>query len=356
MLRTPFPAPRPAPASANGRPDRHAVHLDPPISPPAEPLWPPASRPAPASANGRLDRRAVHPDRHGALGRLRVRLAGKLKDEQEHAEEAADRELARRHTVSDTNFVVVCSNKGGCGKTAVTVEVGDALAGRLPNQRLLAADLNPGAGALAGVASEDRRAQKSIVELYDAKDEIDRHSKMQRYVASLPSGLSLLTVPPKVTNALAIRPAHYEELFDSVLVPNYDVILLDTSPDVTNPVTQLALDRGTQMVIVLEQDFLSSSVVIENLDYLLGRPAAGEDGSQATVVLNKVMSDPRAGDVDVTERAIRELHSGPVIRVPWDLDLRAQLNSGQYTLDEVRRRSTRLPIKQLAIAVCQRLV
>ena len=57
-----------------------------------------------------------------------------------------------------------------------------------------------------------------------------------------------------------------------------------------------------------------------------------------------------------TERAIRELHRGPVIRVPWDLDLRAQLNSGEYTLDAVRRRSTRLPIKQLAIEVCQRLV
>ena len=273
--------------------------------PPAEDRSPP-----PMDADGRLDRRAIHPYRPGALTRLRTALGRVSKDAEAQAEQQADRQLARRWTVSDTNFIVVCSNKGGCGKTGMTVAVGDALAARLPNQRVLAADLNPGAGALAGVASEDRRAQRSLLELYEAKDEIDRHSKMQRFIASLRSGLALLTVPPKVVNALAIRPEHYDELFDTVLLPNYDLILLDTSPDVTNPVTQLALDRGTQMVIVLEQDFLSSSVVIENLEYLLSRPAAGENGENATVVLNKVMSDPRAGDVDATERAIRELHRG----------------------------------------------
>ena len=354
---TPVNGPTPTPA---GRPELRSIlgGREPAPPAPADAWTRPSAenRPPPMDADGRLDRRAIHPYQPGALVRLRTALGRVSKDAEAQAEQQADRQLARRWTVSDTNFIVVCSNKGGCGKTGMTVAIGDALAARLPNQRVLAADLNPGAGALGGVASEDRRAQRSLLELYDAKDEIDRHSKMQRFVASLRSGLALLTVPPKVVNALAIRPAHYDELFDSVLLPNYDLILLDTSPDVTNPVTQLALDRGTQMVIVLEQDFLSSSVVIENLEYLLSRPAAGENGENATVVLNKVMSDPRAGDVDATERAIRELHRGPVIRVPWDLDLRAQLNSGEYTLDAVRRRTTRLPIKQLAIEVCQRLV
>ena len=180
---------------------------------------------------------------------------------------------------------------------------------------------------------------------------------MQQFIASLRSGLAMLTVPTQGgQRAARSAPSTTTSCSTPSCCPNYDLIVLDTSPDVTNPVTQLAFERGTQMVIVLEQDFLSSSVVIENLEYLLDRPAAGETGERVTVVLNKVMSDPRAGDVNVTERAIRELHHGPVIRVPFDLDLSAQLSAGQYTLDAIRRRATRLPIKQLAIEVCGRFV
>ena len=156
--------------------------------------------------------------------------------------------------------------------------------------------------------------------------------------------------------ALTIRPGHYQHLFDQVLVPNYNVLLLNTSPDITSPVTQLALQRATQMVIVLEQGYVSSGVVLRNLRYLLSQPAAGPGGSRATVVINRVLSDPRAGRLEQLREEISHTHTGSIIEIPWDLDLRAELDAGTYTLDRVRRRSTRLPLKQLALHVAENFI
>ena len=160
-------------------------------------------------------------------------------------------------------------------------------------------------------------------------------------------------MPPNPDLALSITPGHYAELFDEVLIPNYNVLVLDTSPDITSPVTQLALQRGTQMIIVLEQGYVSSGVVIHSLPYLLEQPAAGGDGSQAIVVINRVMTDPRAGALQPLRDEIRKAHTGPIIEIPWDLDLRADIDSGTYALDHVKQRSTRLPLKRLALAVTQ---
>ena len=246
---------------------------------------------------------------------------------------------------------MVVSPKGGPGKTTVAVIIGDALASRLPNQRVAAVDFNPGGGALEAVATEDRGARFSLLQLHSDRDQVRSQAQLQPYVASLASGLDLLAVPPNPDLALSITPGHYAELFDQILIPNYNVLVLDASPDITSPVTQLALQRGTQMIIVLEQGYVSSGVVIHSLPYLLDQPTAGGDGSQAIVVINRVMDDPRAGALQPLRDEIRKAHSGPIIEIPWDLDLRADIDSGTYALDHVKQRSTRLPLKRLAIAV-----
>jgi hypothetical protein len=85
------------------------------------------------------------------------------------------------------------------------------------------------------------------------------------------------------------------------------------------------------MIIVLEQGYISSGVVLRSLPYLLAQLAA--DGSRATVVINRVMSDPRAGALEPLREEIRTVHSGPIIEIPWDLDLRADMDSGAYSPD-----------------------
>ncbi|MGP0049289.1 MAG: CpaE family protein, partial [Solirubrobacteraceae bacterium] len=256
----------------------------------------------------------------------------------------------------DTNCIVVASSKGGVGKTTNTVQLGTCLATYLPNQRVCAVDFNVGGGALQAAVADDRAAQHTLFELHRDRNTITRHSLLQSYVSSLPSGLDLLTVPPQPHLALEITPEHYAQLFDELLLESYDVLVLDCSPDITNPVTTWALQHGTQLVISTEQGYLAGSVVQHALDYLLAQPAAA-GGSAAIGVINKVLTDPRAGSAEETERALRSvIPDMPVIQIPSDLDLRALLDSGHYSLDLVKRRATRLPIKEMALEVCRRLI
>ena len=300
-----------------------------------------------------VDRKALHSRPPSRLARLINSVNERLKDPAEREEEELDRHFARRYLVTDTNLPVVVSPKGGPGKTTVALIIGDALASRMANQRVAAIDFNPGGGALEAVATEDRAARFSMLQLHRDREQVRSHAQLQPYVASLHSGLDLLAVPPDPSLALSIKPRHYEELFDEVLMPNYNLLVLDTSPDITSPVTQLALQRGTQMIIVLEQGYVSSGVVTRSLRYLLDQPAAGGDGSRAIVVINRVINDPRAGALDALREEIRGAHAGPIIEIPWDLDLRADIDSGEYTLDGVKRRTTRLPLKRLALHVAE---
>ena len=312
---------------------------------------PPASDPA-----VELDRGALYARRPGPFGRFAARVEHLLKDQAERREDEVDAELNRRWLVHDTNCIVVASSKGGVGKTTNTVQLGTCLATYLPNQRVCAVDFNVGGGGLQAAVADDRAAQHTLFELHRDRNQITRHSLLQTYVSSLPSGLDLLTVPPQPELALEITPEHYEQLFDELLLETYDVLVLDCSPDITNPVTTWALQSGTQLIIATEQGYLAGTVVQHALDYLLAQPAAGA-GDTAIGVINKVINDPRAGSADETERALRSVTPDmPVIRIPSDLDLRALLDSGNYSLDLVKRRATRLPIKQMALEVCRRLV
>jgi MinD-like ATPase involved in chromosome partitioning or flagellar assembly len=303
-----------------------------------------------------VNRRELNARPQSPFRRLAKAIDERLKDPEQREEEALDERFSRRYLVTDTNLVAVVSPKGGPGKTTVAVVIGDALSSRLPNQRIGAIDFNPGGGALDAVASEERSARYTLLQLYRDRENVRSHAQLQPYVASLHSGLDLLAVPPDPGLALTIRPEHYQHLFDQVLVPNYNVLLLDTSPDITSPVTQLALQRATQMVIVLEQGYVSSGVVLRNLRYLLSQPAAGPNGSRATVVINRVLTDPRAGRLEQLREEISHTHAGPTIEIPWDLDLRAEIDAGTYTLNRVRRRSTRLPLKKLALHVAENFI
>jgi cellulose biosynthesis protein BcsQ len=322
-------------------------------SPPPSPTPPPS----PAVDHSHvLDRRALYAPRRGVVGRLGDRLEHLLKDQAERREDHIDAQLNRRWVVHDTNIIVIASSKGGVAKTTNTIQLGTCLATYLPNQRVAAIDFNVGGGALGAAAAEDRQAAHTMFELHRDRSRITRHSLLQPYVSSLPSGLDLLTVPPQPELALEITSQHYQELFDELLIDSYDLLLLDTSPDIMNPVTRWALASGTQLVISTEQGFMTGSVVQHALDYLLSHPAAGA-GEKTIAVINKVLNDARAGSAEETERALRSANATmPVIRIPYDLDLRALIDSGHYDLSLVKRRSTRLPIKEMALEVCRRLV
>ena len=120
--------------------------------------------------------------------------------------------------------------------------------------------------------------------------------------------------------------------------------------------TQLALQKADQLVLVAEQGYLTAEVVWHSLTYMLASPAAGPDGSRATIAINKVVDNPKAGRVDELQRQLRKVHEGPQVLIPFDLDLHAAIAAGSYSLPDVRRRATRLPLKQLTLNVTERFL
>ena len=344
--------------TVSGRPRDAAPAPEPwPVAerrPPEElPAPPPLEREGPP---GKLDRRALHEVAPSGFDRLSRWVSQRLKSPDEVAEELIDERLAGRHILTRANLVAVVSPKGGPGKSTLTAILGDALSRSLPNSRVLAVDCNPGGGTLGLMAPEQRAARFTLLDLYDHRETVETRAHLQPYVAALASGLDVLAVPPDPGLALRIKPEHYTTLLHECLLPNYELILLDTSPDITSPVTQLALQKADQLVLVAEQGYLTAEVVWHSLTYMLASPAAGPDGSRATIAINKVVDNPKAGRVDELQRQLRKVHEGPQVLIPFDLDLHAAIAEGSYSLPGVRRRATRLPLKQLTLNVTERFL
>jgi MinD-like ATPase involved in chromosome partitioning or flagellar assembly len=303
-----------------------------------------------------LDRRALHERSPGRMGRVVRWAGGRLKSPAELREEHVDEQLASRHILTRTNLIAVVSPKGGPGKSTLAAVLGDALARFLPNHRVLAVDCNPGGGTLGVMAPDARAARYTLLDLHENRHEVRTRADLQPYVASLASGLDVLGVPPDPHLALTIKPEHYTALLDDCLLNSYEIVILDTSPDITSPVTQLTLRDADQLVLVTEQGYLTAAVVWRALRFLLASQAAGRAGERATIAINKVIADDRAGKVEVLQEQLRTEHRGPQVRIPFDLDLHAAIAAGQYGLSDVRRRATRLALKELTLCVTERFV
>ena len=279
-----------------------------------------------------------------------------MKSPDEVAEELIDERLSGRHILTRANLVAVVSPKGGPGKSTLTAILGDALSRSLPNSRVLAVDCNPGGGTLGLMAPEQRAARFTLLDLYEHRATVETRAHLQPYVAALASGLDVLAVPPDPGLALRIKPEHYTTLLNECLLPNYELILLDTSPDITSPVTQLALQKADQLVLVAEQGYLTAEVVWHSLTYMLCAGSRGPGRQPGDDRDQQGRRQPKAGRVEELQRQLRKVHEGPQVLIPFDLDLHAAIAAGSYSLPEVRRRATRLPLKQLTLNVTERFL
>lgn len=283
------------------------------------------------------------PARNGSAGRLSRGLQRLLVSKGERDEADLEHRIRSQPGVTRPNTVALISPKGGVGKTTSTFLVGNLLATHL-KLRVVAVDANPDFGTLARLAPDHRRAERSLADLLDDADRLKTAAELNPYVSRQPTGLHVLGAPPDPELIASLGPDRYGELV-AFLSCFYEVVLLDLGTGVAGPLARFAIDRADQAVLVTTPEWITSSVVLDALAHV--------KHDRTTVALNKSLL--RAGDLPAIEQRFRAEHLHRCVTIPYDEQLAAMLDAGQYTLDALRR-PTRLAIKHLGLAVAEQLV
>jgi len=272
------------------------------------------------------------PAQHGALARLRRRGQRLMVLRTERDEAELEGRLLDHPGVTRANLIAVMSPTGGVGKTTCTFVLANLLATHL-KLRVIAVDTNPEFGTLAQLAPDGRRPAKGLAELLDDADRIHAVAELGPYLTRLPTGLHLLAAKHDPGDAARLGPHRYGELV-AMLACFYEVVLLDLGPGMVSPLAMFAARRADQVVLVTTPDRVASATILDAVAHL-PRP------DRITVAAN------RASNVETWLRA--------AIAIPPDEHLAAMLASRTYTLGALDT-PTRTAIKQLALAVAERLV
>jgi MinD-like ATPase involved in chromosome partitioning or flagellar assembly len=261
----------------------------------------------------------------------------------ERREAEIERLLRAQPGPTRPNLVALISPKGGVGKTTSTFLAGNLLSSHL-KLRVVAVDANPDFGTLGHLAPEPDRSRLSLVDLLKDTDRLSTAAELRPYLSRLPSGLHLLAAPRDARLAAGLGPDRYGELA-AFLSCFYDVVLLDLGTGVAGPLARFAIDRADQVVLVTTPEWITASVVVDALEHL--------QHDRTTVVINKVRQGAVA-ELSAVDECFRQQRLHRSVTVPHNDRLAVMLDSGTYALEALQR-PTRLPVKQLGLAVAEQL-
>ncbi|MCA1697739.1 MAG: AAA family ATPase [Actinobacteria bacterium] len=294
-----------------------------------------------------IDGRLV-PD--SARARARAWIFGWLTSRAERDEATLEQRLrAHQRGLTRSNVVAVVSPKGGVGKTTCAFLLGNLLASHV-RLRTVVVDANPDHGTLGLLAPDAMRSQLTLSDAIANLDQVSSATELRPYVSVLPSGLHLMGAPADPRIMKTLSPQLYGQL-TAFLARFYDVVVLDLGTGLTDPIAEFAIARADQGVVVTTPEWVTASIVLDAMRYI-----GGEQGNDhLTVVLNKAPVRGDAGDRQRIEAEFRRQQIARRVTVPDDLQLKTMLDSATYTLESLRRAS-RLPIKELGLAVASQLV
>ncbi len=289
--------------------------------------------------------RAGKPVSSGPFSRALETLKLKLSTELQRREWAVDERLQYIEPMTRPNTVAVISPKGGVGKTTISFVLGNLLAAKL-RMRVVALDANPDFGTLASLASDDYRSTRSLADLLADSDRIESPAELHPYVSRLPTGLHLLGGPADAEVMAQMTPGLYNRLLD-FLEHFYEVLILDLGTGITDPIAQFAVERSDQSIVITTPEWITAAGVLGALRYL--------QLDQATLVLNQASPGRNEGNREVIEANFRRHAVATRATIPYDERLRVMLDTGTYSLDDLRR-STRVPVKELGAAIAGNFV
>ncbi|MBA4180464.1 MAG: hypothetical protein C0506_07745 [Anaerolinea sp.] len=231
--------------------------------------------------------------------------------------------------------VAVVGQKGGVGKTAISVNLAAALAAN-PGNHVLIIDFDMSFGDVGlamNVNSEVTTAQV-------ARDlsEADRDEFKESVVAH-PSGAFVLAAPSRVGEWLKVTPEQLESLVENAAAL-YDYVILDT-PGAFNDAVAAAMDLADNVLVVTSLELPS----VKNTAMLL--QALDEDGfaaSRALVVANCTSEDAGITIADL----VPSLRRDAIWKVPFDPAVRKGSHLGQPAVVHDAKSPASLSIRALA--------
>lgn len=237
-------------------------------------------------------------------------------------------------------LVTVASAAGGCGKTFFATNAATMLS--RAGHRVLLVDLDLQFGEVAA-ALRIRHPYSLYDGLYDASgrhlDAAVLADHLDALVHRHPLGFDVLTAPrdPGQSDNVGARDA--DAILDVVL-PRYDVVVVDTPPTL-NEVVLTALDRSTTVAVLATLDVPSLKNMKLFLDTLRRLRI---DDARLRLVLNKVEADIGV-DVAAAQDAFANRFVGTI---PLSRSVSRSINSGTVLVDsEPRSECTR----QLTVAI-----
>jgi chromosome partitioning protein len=182
------------------------------------------------------------------------------------------------------NCYAVTNQKGGVGKTTVTLALGAAAARR--GKRVLLIDLDPQASATAvlGADADDRGSIADVL--------IDGTRTLREIVVPTTWGFDLVPAEPRLRSAETGTRRLDESVFGRELatVADYDLVLIDCPPSLGRLTLEM-LNAVSRVLVVVEPTYLALHAMKELLDTLDSVAEAQNPALElAGLVLNRVES------------------------------------------------------------------
>lgn len=223
---------------------------------------------------------------------------------------------------SMAKIVAVCNQKGGVGKTALTINLGAALAD-LDNKVLLV-DLDPQGHLTEGIGQAELYLENNF-SLFDWLTK-DKENSFKELIYTHPSE-KFSFVPSNYQMMLAEQALYMARNREHKLkrfwsqVKDFDWVLLDCPPNLGN-LTDNALNAARQVVVPIEADTAS----VRALGLLMDQIESIERGLNIRIHLLAVVPN-KVQDTNLSRRILTDLRQSIPVVTPFDFRRRVFLQN-----------------------------
>ena len=226
---------------------------------------------------------------------------------------------------SMTHTIAICNQKGGVGKTTLTINLGAALADL--GQRVLLVDLDPQGHLTEGVGLQEcyLNAQPTLYDALTSKEPvplaalIQRHTKANEPFAVIPSTYQLMLAEQALY--MARNREHKLKTLLGQLDDQYDYVLLDCPPVLGN-LTDNALNAARRVIIPIQAEATS----VRALELLFDQIESVERGLNIQVQVLGVVPN-MVQDSAMAKKILHDLRESVPMLAPFELRKRVILQA-----------------------------